>query len=186
MTVVGTREIRFYAANERPYGALSNLYRRPVRFMGRTFPTSEHAYQFGKARKPVVRDWLMVAPSPSLLAMAAHGLYRWDVASDWSRVKLTRMRLVLACKFWQHPDLRELLIGTGDAPLVEYTTVDNPTNRFWGEVEGRGGKNEMGQALMYVRADLVAGTYCEESMFGLAEGIEPDGSRAAWYCGGAS
>jgi predicted NAD-dependent protein-ADP-ribosyltransferase YbiA (DUF1768 family) len=67
-------DIEFYRANEKPYGVFSNLYRRPIEFEGRVFPSSEHAYQFGKARKPAVAEWLMAAPSPSLLAMAAHGL----------------------------------------------------------------------------------------------------------------
>lgn len=38
-------EIRFYRANEKPFGALSNLYRRKIDFEGETFLTSEHAYQ---------------------------------------------------------------------------------------------------------------------------------------------
>src|SRR3546814_12545569 len=78
-------EIRFYRASEKPYGAFSNLYRREVEFEGEVFPTSEHAYQAGKARKPAVRKWLMEAPSPALLAMAAHGLYYWDVARSAER-----------------------------------------------------------------------------------------------------
>jgi len=67
------KEVRFYRASEKPYGAFSNLYRREIEFEGERFPTSEHAYQAGKARKPEVRKWLMNAPSPALLAMAAHG-----------------------------------------------------------------------------------------------------------------
>ncbi|WP_031334882.1 NADAR family protein, partial [Rhodopseudomonas sp. B29] len=42
-------EIRFYRANEKPYGAFSNLYKSPIEFEGQTFPTAEHAYQAGKA-----------------------------------------------------------------------------------------------------------------------------------------
>jgi len=72
--VLTMNEIRFYRANEKPYGAFSNLYRRPIFFEGETYQTSEHAYQAGKARKPEVRAWLMSAPTPALLAMAAHGL----------------------------------------------------------------------------------------------------------------
>ena len=98
-------EIRFYRASERPYGCFSNLYRRPIMLDGETFPTAEHAYQAGKPRKPEVREWLLQAPSPSLLAMAAHGLYYWDVAPGWSRSKFDRMRRVLRAKFSQHPDL---------------------------------------------------------------------------------
>lgn len=146
-------EIHFYRASEKPYGAFSNLYRRELEFEGETFITSEHAYQAGKARKPEVKKWLMAAPSPSLLAMAAHGLYYWDVAPGWSTTKFDRMRDVLRAKFTQHQDLRELLLSTGDARLVESATVDNEVNRTWGEVNGVG-RNMLGKLLMEVRAEL--------------------------------
>lgn len=146
-------EIKFYRANEKPYGAFSNLYRRPVSFENVVYPTSEHAYQAGKPRKEAVRQWLMAAPSPSLLAMAAHGLYVWDVNPMWSKTKFDRMRQVLLAKFTQHEDLAELLLSTGDARLVEAATVDNAVNRLWGEVHGVG-KNMLGTLLMEVRAEL--------------------------------
>ena len=126
-------EIRFYRASERPYGAFSNLHRRPIMFEGEMFPTSEHAYQAGKARKREVRDWLMSAPSPALLAMAAHGLYYWDVSPGWSATKFDRMLDVLRAKFSQHTDFRELLLSTREARLVESATADNEVNRLWGE-----------------------------------------------------
>lgn len=146
-------EIRFYRASEKPFGAFSNLYRREIEFEGETFATSEHAYQAGKARKPAVRKWLMDAPSAALLAMAAHGLYYWDVAPGWSTSKFDRMRAVLRAKFTQHPDLFALLLGTGEAKLVETATVDNEVNRLWGEVNGVG-RNMLGELLMELRAEL--------------------------------
>ncbi|MBB4841327.1 ribA/ribD-fused uncharacterized protein [Sphingomonas kyeonggiensis] len=149
-------EIRFYRASEKPYGAFSNLYRREIEFEGETFPTSEHAYQAGKPRKPAVKEWLMKAPSPALLAMAAHGLYYWDVAPGWSTSKYDRMRGVLRAKFEQHPDLKELLLSTGTARLVESATVDNEVNRLWGEVNGVG-KNMLGVMLMELRTELRSG-----------------------------
>ncbi|HRP94949.1 MAG TPA: NADAR family protein [Rhodocyclaceae bacterium] len=148
-------EIRFYRANEKPYGAFSNLYRRPVEFEGELFTTAEHAYQAGKARKPEVRRWLMAAPTPALLAMAAHGLYVWDIAPNWSKIKFERMKGVLRAKFTQHEDLRELLLSTGSARLVESATVNNAVNRLWGEVNGVG-QNKLGQLLMEVRDELRA------------------------------
>lgn len=148
-------EISFYRANEKPYGAFSNLYRRPIIFEGVEYATSEHAYQAGKARKDSVREWLMAAPTPSLLAMAAHGLYVWDVAPNWSKTKFDRMRGVLRAKFTQHQDLKELLLGTGNARLVEVATVDNAVNRLWGEVNGVG-KNMLGELLMELRTALRA------------------------------
>ncbi|WP_200880299.1 MULTISPECIES: NADAR family protein [unclassified Janthinobacterium] len=148
-------EIRFYRASEKPYGAFSNLFRRPVTFEGEDFATSEHAYQAGKARKPAVKEWLMAAPSPALLAMAAHGLYVWDVSPNWSKIKFERMKNVLMAKFTQHQDLYDLLLSTGDARLVESATVDNAVNRLWGEVNGVG-KNMLGKLLMEVREELHA------------------------------
>jgi ribA/ribD-fused uncharacterized protein len=144
-------EIRFYRSNEKPYGAFSNLYPRPIEFEGRTFPTSEHAYQAGKAQKPAVREWILSAPTPALAAMAAHGLYVWDVVPDWAKIKFDRMRAVLRAKFDQHADLRELLMSTGDARLVEAGAVNNAVNRLWGEVDGKG-ENMLGVMLMELRA----------------------------------
>lgn len=146
-------EIRFYRANEKPFGALSNLYRREVEFEGRVYPTSEHAYQAGKASKPAVRDWILSAPTPSLAAMAAHGLYTWDIVPNWAQIKFDRMRAVLRAKFDQHADLKELLLSTGQARIVETGTVNNAVNRLWGEVDGKG-ENMLGVMLMELRAEF--------------------------------
>lgn len=150
-------EVRFYRANEKPYGAFSNLYRREVRLDGHTFPTAEHAYQAAKARRPEVRDWILAAPSPALLAMAAHGLYQWDIVPEWSRIKFDRMRAVLRAKYTQHADLRDLLLSTGTARLVEAGTVDSAVNRLWGEINGKG-KNMLGVLLMELREQLARET----------------------------
>lgn len=155
-------EIRFYRASERPYGCFSNLYRVPVEFEGQVYDTAEHAYQAGKPRKPEVRQWLLAAPSPSLLAAAAHALLSWDIAPGWSRERRGRMRRVVEAKFRQHGDLADVLIGTGDARIVETATVDNEVNRRWGEVNGRG-SNWLGLILMEVRQVLRAERCAEAS-----------------------
>lgn len=149
-------EIHFYRANEKPYGVFSNLYPRTIVFETRQFPTAEHAYQAGKARKAVVREWILSAPTPALVAMAAHGLYTWDITSDWSKVKFDRMRAVLRAKFTQHDDLRQILLSTGNARLVEAARVANGVNRTWGEVNGKG-LNMLGVLLMELREELRGG-----------------------------
>jgi ribA/ribD-fused uncharacterized protein len=147
-------EIRFYRANERPYGAFSNLFRRSINFEGQEFPTAEHAYQAGKARKEEVRAWILSAPSPGLVAMAAHGLYTWDIVPDWSQIKYDRMRQVLRAKFTQHEDLRQILLSTGSARIVEAGRVANVVNCTWGEVNGKG-RNMLGVLLMELRTELM-------------------------------
>lgn len=146
-------EIAFYRSNEKPFGAFSNLFRRTMVFEGREYSTAEHAYQAGKARKEAVREWILNAPSPSLVAMAAHGLYTWDIVPNWAEIKFDRMREVLKAKFTQHEDLKKLLLSTGNARLVEAARTNNPVNRTWGEVNGKG-RNMLGVLLMEVRDEI--------------------------------
>jgi ribA/ribD-fused uncharacterized protein len=46
---------------------------------------------------------------------------------DWESVKEDIMYLVLHAKFTQHKKLREILLSTGEAKLVEHTKND----RYW-------------------------------------------------------
>ena len=46
-----------------------------------------------------------------------------------------------------------MLLGTGNARLIESATVDNAVNRLWGEVNGVG-KNMLGVLLMQVRDEI--------------------------------
>jgi ribA/ribD-fused uncharacterized protein len=149
------QEVRFYRSNEKPYGAFSNLFRRRILFEEKEFATAEHAYQAGKPKRPEVQEWLLNAPTPSLVAMAAHGLYTWEIVPNWSEIKFDRMRKVLRAKFSQHEDLREILLSTGNARIVEVGRVDSPVNRTWGEINGKG-QNMLGVLLMELREDLKA------------------------------
>ena len=171
--------IEFYRANEKPYGAFSNLYRREIEIHGCQFPTVEHAYQSLKPRDPRVRDWLMSAPAPSLVALAAHVLPSDDVdptqimgrtadallgfhtRPGWSRLRYPWMLACLRAKFEQHADLRELLLATHDSQIIEAGRIDDDAGRRWGIVNGRG-HNYLGRMLMRVRSQM-AGTTLEEA-----------------------
>jgi ribA/ribD-fused uncharacterized protein len=128
VAVAASDDIKFYRSNEKPYGAFSNLFKCEVAFEGRIFPTAEHAYQAGKALKPAVQEWILQAPTPALAAMAAHGLYTWDIVPNWASIKVNRMRAVLRAKFTQHPTLCRLLLDTGSRRLVEAGTVGTDVN----------------------------------------------------------
>lgn len=73
---------------------------------------------------------------------------------DWEGVKNQIMLEVVRAKFTQHEDLKEILLGTGDAKLVEHTENDN----YWGDGGDGSGKNRLGQILMQVRGELRAGS----------------------------
>lgn len=107
-------EVRFYQATGE-YGFLSNLFLRNISFEGKTFRSSEDAYQYGKPKDRAVAEWLIAAPNPRLGALAAHALLHYDIRSDWDDIKVKRMRDVLKTKFTTHPDLAQKLIATGHA-----------------------------------------------------------------------
>ena len=60
------------------------------------------------------------------------------------------MREAVLAKFSQHEDLRAVLLGTGDALLVEHTERDS----YWGDGGDGSGKNRLGHILMSVRDEL--------------------------------
>lgn len=174
-------EIRFYRANEKPYGAFSNLYRRETTINGSTYPTVEHAYQSLKPRDPRVRDWLLAAPAPSLVALAAHvlpsdepdptvvmgrtadALLGFHTRPGWSRLRYPWMMECLRGKFSQHSDLRELVLSTGDNLIVEAGKIDDEAGRRWGIVNGRG-QNYLGRMLMRLRAEFGGGNFPDDDL----------------------
>jgi ribA/ribD-fused uncharacterized protein len=147
-TITNQKTIMFYRANGK-YGFLSNLYKHPIEFEGREFPTSEHAYQFGKYRDKDTRDWVMKAPKPHLVAIVSHGLFAWDIVKNWSKIKKNRMYRILKVKF-SDPDLKEKLIATGKSILIENSKTDS----YWGIGPKGTGKNMLGKLLMKVREEL--------------------------------
>jgi len=166
-----THTVPFYRSNEKPYGVFSNLFRREIAVNGMRYPTVEHAYQSLKPRDVRVRDWLLAAPAPSLIALAAHvlpsdepdptllmgrvadSLLGFHTRPGWSRLRYPWMLHCLQAKFSQHADLRQLLLSTGNAVLIEAGKIDDDAGRRWGIVNGKG-QNYLGRMLMRVRAKL--------------------------------
>lgn len=174
--------VEFYRANEKPYGAFSNLYRREIEINGVTFLTVEHAYQSLKPRDARVRDWLMAAPAPSLVALAAHAmpdgeadpaeimgrtadaLLGFHIRPGWSLLRYPWMMACLRAKFEQHADLRDLLLGTDERQIVEAGKIDDDAGRRWGIVKGRG-QNYLGRMLMLLRAEFADRTLVDYDLF---------------------
>lgn len=70
------------------------------------------------------------------------------VREDWNRGFRALLDEVLYLKFKQHADLRSLLLGTGDAPIVEIGGFT------WGDGEIYARENQLGKALERVREGL--------------------------------
>ena len=125
---------------------LSNFHRHPFDWQGRTWPTSEAAYQAAKTRDEAERECIRAAPSPAAAKRLGR---RVALRADWEHVKDDVMRSVLDAKF-AVPQLRDALLATGDAKLVEGNTWGDV---HWGVCDGRG-RNQLGRTLMAIRDDI--------------------------------
>jgi len=66
------------------------------------------------------------------------------------KVNVQKMEETLSYKFQQHPQLKHMLLATGEAELVE----DSDKDSFWGVGADRKGRNELGKALGRLRTGL--------------------------------
>ncbi len=69
-----------------------------------------------------------MAKSPMIAARMGRSRKR-PLRKDWESVKDSIMHEAVLAKFTQHADLREVLLGTGDAKLVEHTENDRLLGR---------------------------------------------------------
>ena len=141
-------KILFYRVRE-PYGEFSNFSPHPIKLKGRIWPTSEHYFQAQKFAATEHEETVRNAKSPMVAARMGRSRER-PLRPDWETVKDDIMREALRAKFTQHPQLRSLLLSTGDAQLVEHTANDD----YWADGGDGTGKNRLGQLLMELRAEL--------------------------------
>ena len=140
--------IKFYHVDHE-YGCFSNFAPYPISLEGKVWPTSEHYFQAQKFLDEVHREAIRNVKSPMIAARMGRSRKR-PLRPDWETVKDEVMRTAVLAKFSQHPEIREILLSTGDAQLVEHTTND----RYWGDGGDGSGKNMLGQILMSVREEL--------------------------------
>jgi ribA/ribD-fused uncharacterized protein len=135
------------------YGFLSNFY--PVRITYHVHAlggpaegvTVEHLYQANKAKTPAGARAVLATRFASLARAKGHGV---ATRPDWSDdLKLKIMLDLLRLKF-AHPGLRQQLLMTRNAWLVE---GNNWNDHFWGVCGGKG-QNMLGLLLMKVRHEI--------------------------------
>ncbi|MEO0564923.1 MAG: NADAR family protein [Chloroflexota bacterium] len=135
------------------YDFLSNFYPSDVEMDGVTYPTVEHAYQAAKSPDHEKRMKIAQIATPKGAKAAGRRIKQPD---NWFEINLDLMHDLVQQKFTRHPDLRDKLLATGDAKLIEGNTWND---RFFGMVRDKKtgewvGENHLGQILMAVRADL--------------------------------
>ena len=137
--------IHFYSVSA-DFGEFSNFAPFPIQLGGKRWPTSEHYFQAQKFLEKEHHESIRQAKSPMIAARMGRSR-KLPLRKDWESVKDQIMREAVLAKFTQHEELRELLLSTGDAKLVEHTTNDS----YWGDGGDGSGKNKLGLILMEVR-----------------------------------
>jgi len=137
---------------------LSNFYLRPVVYEGVAYPSTEHAFQAAKTRD-AERRWAIATLPTCREAKRAGRAVR--LRPEWEQIKYRAMADVLIDKFTRWSDLREKLLTTDNAELIEGNRWHD---NVWGDCRcprcrGTPGKNALGQILMQVRQGLMDGTY---------------------------
>ena len=140
--------IEFYAVGD-AYGEFSNFAPFPIFIRNKRWPTSEHYFQGQKFAGSKHEEEIRLVKKPRIAADMGRDRKR-PLRRDWEAVKDRVMLDALRAKFSQHADLRELLLATGDAKLVEHTGND----AYWGDGGDGSGKNRLGYLLMQVREEL--------------------------------
>jgi ribA/ribD-fused uncharacterized protein len=140
--------IHFYSTTD-AYGCFSNFSRHPVHLAGKRWPTSEHYFQAQKFQGTPHEEAVRRCKTPRQAAEMGRSR-KLPLRRDWESMKDRVMLEVVRAKFTQHDDLKAVLLGTGDALLVEHTANDS----YWGDGGDGSGRNRLGQILMQVRAEL--------------------------------
>lgn len=144
-----TEPIKFYSTADE-YGEFSNFAGYPIKVGKMVWPTSEHYFQAMKFKDKAEQEKIRKANSPMLAARMGRERKKRTLRKDWESAKGNVMREAVLAKFTQHEELRELLLATGDAKIIEHTANDN----YWGDGGDGKGKNMLGRILMDVRAKL--------------------------------
>jgi ribA/ribD-fused uncharacterized protein len=140
--------IHFYRVSDE-YGCFSNFAPYPIELDGKRWPTSEHYFQAQKFEDPQHQEAIRREKSPMIAARMGRDRKK-KLRRDWESAKVAVMRKAVRAKFTQHPDLRAILLATGDAGIVEHTENDS----YWGDGGDGSGKNWLGKILMEVREEL--------------------------------
>lgn len=141
--------VYFYDVHENPYGCFTNFSQHGFELDGDWWATSEHYFQSQKFVGTPHAEQIRKLPTPRDAFNTARSL-KSLIRSDWLKVRDDVMRKAVLRKFQFNPEIRAVLLTTGDALLVENSPVDN----YWGCGADGKGQNRLGQILMEVRDQL--------------------------------
>lgn len=129
------------------YFFLSNFYESYTTINHIVYPTIEHFFQAQKAMNIEERKAIIEASSPNIAKAIGRKV---QLRPHWEEIKDQVMYDGVKAKFSKNPILKEKLLATGDAELIEGNWWNDT---YWGVCKGVG-YNKLGQILMRVRDEL--------------------------------
>lgn len=129
------------------YRWLSNFHEVDIVFEGKSYPSTEHAFQAAKTYSEKEREDIRRCSTP---AQAKKLGRKVDMSPDWESGRRLVVMEVITRKKFQDEELRAKLLATGDQELVEGNTWGD---RFWGVCRGKG-QNNLGKILMKIRDEI--------------------------------
>jgi ribA/ribD-fused uncharacterized protein len=140
--------IKFYNEYEEN-GFLSNFFMADIVIDNIRYPSVEHYYQSQKTEDSKRAEAIRNAPTCDAAKKLGNDP-AIKLRADWDTRKVAVMAEALEAKFTQHPELREKLLATRTAVLMENSAKDY----FWGIGADGSGKSMLGNLLMALRASF--------------------------------
>ena len=130
------------------YRFLSNFWPARVMLDGIIYPSVEHAYVAAKTTDKEIRKKIQNTYKAGDVKRLGR---TFTLRDNWDLIKFQVMSDLVWQKF-QHEELKQLLLATGDQEIIEGNTWGDV---YWGVCRGEG-QNNLGKILMRVREELKA------------------------------
>lgn len=147
-----------------PYGWLGNMSPYLIEFGGVEWKTSEALFQSLRFKDNGIKELIRAEKNP----MSAKDVMKDNIGLATIKIHsekdVSNMLMCLRLKLAQHPELKDLLIETGDKTIIEDVTARGNIggNCFWGAmlVEHEDdfhwvGQNVLGKLWMDLRSELI-------------------------------
>ncbi|MGO9048645.1 MAG: NADAR family protein [Xanthobacteraceae bacterium] len=142
--------IRFFSQSD-THREFSNFAPFGIELDDRWWPTVENYYQAQKFTDAELQKSIRKAEKP-IIAKNLADENKAAIRPDWDAIKDEVMYRAVRRKFELHPELRAMLVATGDEDIVEAA----PTDTYWGVGRDGTGLNKLGKIIVRIREELRA------------------------------
>jgi ribA/ribD-fused uncharacterized protein len=143
-----------------PFGWLGNMSAFPIEHEGKTWRTAEALFQALRFDDEEIREEIRSQKSPMAAKFVAKRNVDKMIVEQLSEQDIHNMTIVVGLKAEQHPELKDMLLDTGNLPIIEDCTRRGKrgSGLFWGAILKHDGvwegKNTLGVIWMALRSSL--------------------------------